>query len=406
MTFFTGATLLSLLAIGFILAPWLRRAPATTIDAVDERKQATIEIVRARLAELDIEKSEGVIDEATWQSLKLEQERRLLDDVRNLDSETRTTSGKLRWALPVVAVLTPLLAFALYNRFGHALDTSIEQTVQLSRQQLARGEDNRKTLEELSALLERRLAQRDDDDGRRRFMLARIDMELGRTERSLQHYRALIEQFPQDGDLLAQFAQVQYLAAGRKLTPEVAQSAQRALELNPDQATALGLLGIAAFERQDYAQALLHWRRLLRQLPAGSPNAQMISRGIAQAESKLGPNGMPGPAFEVSVSLDPKLTGKLRGTLFVFAKAVNGPPLPLAVARFDNPALPLTVTLDDSMAMAPGMNLSSAKQVQLFARVTASGQVRGEPGDLEGSSAPLDVGVKKQALALVIDRQL
>jgi cytochrome c-type biogenesis protein CcmH len=132
----------------------------------------------------------------------------------------------------------------------------------------------------------------------------------------------------------------------------------------------------------------------------------MIAQGIAQAEAKLGPDGLPGPTFEISVSLDPRLAGQLRGTLFVFAKAVNGPPMPLAVARFDNPTLPLTVTLDDSMAMAPGMNLSSAKQVQLIARVTASGQVRGEPGDLEGSSAPLDVAAKKQVLALVIDRQL
>jgi cytochrome c-type biogenesis protein CcmH len=406
VTFFIGAALLSLLAIGFVLAPWWRREPVEAADAINERRQATIEIVRARLAELDSEKNEGAIDEATWQSLKLEQERRLLDDVRGLDTQARTASGKLRWALPLVAALTPLLAFALYHRFGYSLDVSIEQTVQHSRQQLARGENNRKTLEELSALLERRLAQRDDDDGRRRFMLARIDMELGHTERALQHYRALIEQFPQDGDLLAQFAQAQYLAAGRQLTPEVAQSAQRALELNPDQATALGLLGIAAFEQKDYAQALMHWRRLQRQLTAGSPNAQMIERGIAQAESKLGPDGLPGPKFEISVSLDSRLAGKLRGTLFVFAKAVNGPPMPLAVARFDNPTLPLTVTLDDSMAMAPGLNLSSAKQVQLIARVTASGQVRGEPGDLEGSSAPLDVGVKKQALALVIDRQL
>src|SRR5690606_38645337 len=117
-----------------------------------------------------------------------------------------------------------------------------------------------------------------------------------------------------------------------------------------DQPTALGMLGVAAFQQRDYAATLLYWRRLLRQLPPDSPNAQLIANGIAQAEAALGAGGVPGPKLAVSVTVAPQLAQQVRGTLFVFARAVNGPPMPLAVARFDNPRLPLTVTLDDTMA--------------------------------------------------------
>ena len=409
MTFFIGAALLTLVAIAFIVSPWLHQSK-TAHDVVIDRRQATVDIVRARLAELDAEHRDGVIDETTYQSLKVEQERRLLDDVRGLEAGKRQSVAHAfthaRWILLAAALVTPIVAVLTYRHFGNWLDWSIQQTLQQSQQLAGQGKDNRAALIELARLLEKRLQQRNDDDGRRRFLLARLNIELGRTDAALTQFRALVIQFPQDADLLAQLAQTQYLAADRKLTPDIAETAQRALALNPDQSTALGLLGIAAFERKDYAQALMHWRRLLRQLQPGSQNAQMIERGIAQAEANLGPEGLPGPKFDVSVSVDPKLAGQVRGTLFVFAKAVNGPPLPLAVARFDNPTLPLSVTLDDTMAMAPGMNLSSAKQVQIFARVTASGQVRGEAGDLEGSSPALDINNKSQQLSLVIDRQL
>jgi cytochrome c-type biogenesis protein CcmH len=80
--------------------------------------------------------------------------------------------------------------------------------------------------------------------------------------------------------------------------------------------------------------------------------------------------------------------------------------MPLAVARLDPSKLPLEVTLDDSMAMAEGMNLSSFKQVEVVARITASGQVRGMPGDLEGASGSLTLDGSVQKVVLTIDRKL
>lgn len=401
MNFWLAAALLSLLAMVFVLVPLIYRGGKLRQD----QRHAVLAIAKARLQELAHDRAAGLLDAATYQQLQLEQERRLLQEA---GESAAPTVRQGRALLIAVALLMPLCAGGFYFYFGAWSDWQIQNLLDQSEQAIKDGSDNRATLEALANALEQRLAQRDDDDGRRRFMLARIDTEFGRYNLALVQYVALQKKFPDDPSIAAQYAQALYLAADRKLTAEALAQAQHALQVDPNQTTALGLLGIDAFERKDYAQALLHWRHLLRQLPPDSANTRLIEHGIQQAEQGLGPAGFPGPKIVVTVSLAPELLAAQTAgaTLFVFARAINGPPMPLAVARLDPQQLPLTVTLDDSMAMAPGVNLSSAKQVEVVARISASGQVRAAPGDLEGSSAPLAVDDSRQQLRLQINRKL
>lgn len=405
MSFFISAAILCAVAMLFVLAPWLMRNHFRG-SSRNDRRHSIVAIARTRLAEIERDFNNGAIDAETYRQLTLEQQRQLLQEADAQKSFAPTRQG--RGLLLAFALSLPLFAGVFYFYFGSWSDWQIQCFLERSEQELQAGQDNRDTLEALRKALEHRLAQRDDDDGRRRFMLARLDMEFGRYGDAVKQFGLLQKKYPEDANIAAQYAQALYLASDRKLTAEVLQQAQRALRLDPNQTTALGLLGIAAFEQKDFAQALLHWRQLLRLLPTDSPSVAMIEQGIKQAEQQLGPDGMPGPKITIAVSLSEKLVNARprHGTLFVFAKAVDGPPMPLAVARLDPARLPLEVTLDDSMAMAPGMNLSSAKQVQIFARITASGQVRAAPGDLEGSSGPLAVTPDRQKLALLIDRQL
>jgi cytochrome c-type biogenesis protein CcmH len=75
----------------------------------------------------------------------------------------------------------------------------------------------------------------------------------------------------------------------------------------------------------------------------------------------------------------------------VFARAASGPPMPLAIQRLKAGALPLTVTLDDSMGMMPTMKLSMFPQVIVGARISKSGNALPQSGDLQKLSAPVDV---------------
>ena len=405
VSFWIGAALLCAIAVGAIVTPWFLRAKARV-----DRREAVIAFAKTRLAEIERDFQSGVIGTEAYHQLTLEQQRRLLQEAdAGTDVDAAGPAQRRGRALLIVfACAAPIFAGVFYYYSGDWPDWRVQQLLDRSAQEVRAGDDNRATLEKMRAALERRLALRDDEDGRRRFMLAQLDMEFERYGGAAEQFGLILKRFPDDAGIAAKYAQALYLASDRQLTPEVMRQARHALQLDPDQTTALGLLGIAAFERKDFAQALLYWRHLLRLLPPDAPGAAMIGHGIAQAEQALGPDGFPGPKFAVSVSIAPRLAAAVPkgGMLFVFAKAVDGPPMPLAVARFDASKLPLAVTLDNSMAMAPNLNLSSAKQVRLFARITASGQVRGEPGDLEGDSQPLAVTDSAQQVALVIDRRL
>jgi cytochrome c-type biogenesis protein CcmH len=93
----------------------------------------------------------------------------------------------------------------------------------------------------------------------------------------------------------------------------------------------------------------------------------------------------------VSIALDPALAAQTppEATVFVYAKAVSGPPMPLAAQRIRVAELPVTLTLDDTMAMMPQMRLSAFPQVTVGARISRTGQAMPQPGDLEGEVSPV-----------------
>lgn len=96
-------------------------------------------------------------------------------------------------------------------------------------------------------------------------------------------------------------------------------------------------------------------------------------------------------SVKVSVSLSPATAKKAQPTdaVFIFARAANGPRVPLAVVRKQVKDLPATVVLDDSTAMSPQMKLSSVPEVVVVARVSKSGDAMPHAGDFEGTSEPV-----------------
>lgn len=181
---------------------------------------------------------------------------------------------------------------------------------------------------------------------------------------------------------------------------------KRAVALQPDSQRGLWLLGISDFQRGQYRDAAATWRLLQPQLEPGSQVAAAVATQIAQADARAG--GAPATAassaaapaaaasaasLQVQVALAPALSSRVAAgdTLFVYARAAHGGPMPLAVARLDASQLPATVTLTDAMAMTPATKLSSARQVFVGARISHSGQPIAQPGDLEGDAGIVPV---------------
>lgn len=178
---------------------------------------------------------------------------------------------------------------------------------------------------------------------------------------------------------------------------------ERAVKIDPQSQRGLWLLGISQFQHDQYADAAATWRQLQPQLDPGSSVAKAVTEQIAVADARVNGDGKTAPetpaseatqpALKVEVSLSPTLKDKLaRGdTLFVYARAEHGPPMPLAVARMDAAALPVTVTLNDAMGMTPQLKLSSVPRVFVGARISKSGQAIAQPGDLEGDAGVVDI---------------
>ena len=250
------------------------------------------------------------------------------------------------------------------------------------------------------------------DDAEGWTMLARSYTVLGRFAEALPAYARAIELEPKNAGLLADYADAVAATKGTVANPESSALIARALAADPNHPKALALAGTAAYDRADYTGAIRLWQRIADALPADSELRQQVQSSIVEARQRAGGDA-PVAAGAVSnsasavsgvVSIDTALAARAApdDLVFVFARAAEGPRMPLAVLRARVAELPLTFRLDDSMAMAPNARLSGARSVVVGARISKTGNATPQPGDLAGESAPVAPGAS--GLAIRIDK--
>jgi cytochrome c-type biogenesis protein CcmH len=402
-----------------------QREDARGADA-GQRDEANLAAWRSARTELDAQLADGRIDRTEHVRAGREIDRRLLAETDSNSGSASTGSSGSR-AILALALAVPLLAVVLYSALGAWREVQLDGLLG----GLDDITDPAQRTEYLLSLLPRleTAARSRDEDGSYRFMLARTYMTLERFPEAAAVYAELVGQYPEDAALIAQQAQALYLAANRELTPAIQALVDRAFAIDPAQVTLLGMIGMDRFQRGDFAGAVAAWEKLLAQLPADAPDAAVIRDGIAMARARLGGDAAApahdagsvaaaagegthatadgaGTSLRVAVSLADGLSAPPDATVFVFARAVAGPPMPLAVARFAAAELPKEVELNDAMAMAPGLTLSRFREVKVTARITRSGTVTPAVGDFEGSSDATTLGDGASAVAIVIDRVL
>ena len=222
-------------------------------------------------------------------------------------------------------------------------------------------------------------------------------------DKAIATYQSILQQEPQASQMMAELAQAVFLKANNRAVPIVGMMAERALAIDSNNTMALGLMGVFNFQNERYAEAVSYWRQAVKNYPPNSPNATALQQGIAQAQSKLGSSSAnvesetqptqtdTGTAarLKVAVSIAAGVPVKPADTVFIYARAWQGAKIPLAITRITAAQLPLTIELNDSMAMTQGMNLSSAEQVELIARLSPSGNAIPQAGDWEVSLGPV-----------------
>ena len=418
---------LVLLALLILLPPLMRRnADSGATGAAQDGGRANLAVLREQLAALDAEHAAGMLDGEQHRLARIEIERRALEEEPAVVGPTSDARANKTAVLLVVTI--PFFVLLVYALVGYP-------QAMLPQPPLAAaspgGEVTSAQIEAMVDNLSKRLESKttaEVGDLQAWTMLARSFAVLQRYPEASRAYARARTLAPNDAQLMADHADALAMAQNQSLVGEPTQLIERALQIDPKNIKTLALAGSAAFERKDFAAALGYWERAQQLAQPGSEFAAGLQSSIQQARAAVG--GAPslaasgtavqqgaagsGAAQAVAAAVaDPtsgvvQLAGALASkvaptdTVFVFARAAQGPRMPLAILKRKASELPLTFRLDDSSAMSPDLKLSKFPNVVIGARISRSGDAMPQSGDLIGQVGPVATGSGK--LVLVIDR--
>lgn len=416
-------------ALAWVLVPLLRGSGGMGIA----RETSNVAILRDQLKELDNDLANGTISREQYDSAHLDLERRVLEEsapVAGTLIPSRAgalTAAIVAGALPIAALMI-YVALGNFDAFSPLGERSSSRGETAGRHDIS-PEQIAKMIKELEARLEK-----DPGNAQGWGVLARTYYQLNRFPEATRAYEHAAALTPDDATLLADYADALAATQGGTLQGKPLELVARALAIDPNQWKALALAGTAAFDRKDYAQAVAYWERMKASVPPSSPIAQSIDASIAEARELGGgksaassaPPAMAkapstaaaaapakAPAATASgatvagtVTLAPALAATVSpdDVVYIFARAAQGPRMPLAIMKKRVRDLPITFSLDDSMSMSPTATLSSAGEVIVGARVSRSGQAIPQSGDVEGFSPPVKVGAR--GVAVVIEKAI
>lgn len=417
MTFFwTLSGALLALVLLMLLRPLLGARPGR--DAARERMH--VRALKRDLAAARANQGSGELSDADYQARCRALADGFLDSVEQDRSNGTTARRQNRLVAILVLLAVPVGAVWLYQQLGagEVAFRSLQAVAPADDGGMPAqtGEAATASVDELLVGLQQRLSENPEDQ-QGWELLGRSYIELGRFEEAVNAYRQLYQLAGDQPTVMILYAEALARSRESDLQGEPTALVEKALAIEPDNQRGLWLSGLIAFQQGDGQTALGRWRRLLALLPEGSSVAEGLAEQISQAEARL---GLPGssssdttpkqapvevagplagaPSVLVAVDLAPDLNGRVGAddTLFVYARAVNGPRMPLAMARHTAGELPLQVRLDDSMSMTPAMTLSAFPTVEIVARVSRSGTATPQSGDLIGVSDPIEVGRQDQ----------
>ena len=426
-TFWAIVSAMTLAVLALVLRPLLMRQPTATNE--QEKK---LPVYRQQFSELEQDLTNGLLTDEQYQTARHELERRVLEETGSTDTSPMTTGGlvNLRFVALSLAMIIPAASGVLYWTLGNPAAMTHPAASPMAAQNGAA--DERQMIEGLNTLMERlkKKLEQNPNDATGWAMLGRSYMAMERYADAVPAFEKAFKLNPNDADMLADYADALGIHQGRKLEGKPETMIEKALKVDPNHVKALMLAGTMAYNRKDFALAVKDWERARTNLaPDSDPEfSEQITAAIGEAKQRMGgapfmaatnapraSSAMPADhppvkqagasrAITGKVVLGSGLAGKaLPDTLFVFAKDVAGPPMPVSIVRASKNDLPFTFRLDDSTSPMPSRKLSDIDTVVIVARLSKSGQAMPGSGDLEGMSQPIKPGAEN--ITVVIDRE-
>lgn len=414
ITFWIFAVAMMIIALVFLLRPLLLELNKKDID----RSAQNVAITKERLNELKTEFEQGTISKEEFEQTKDELEHALLNDIEESSVKSNASNNKYftQLARYILIFSVPVMSVGFYNYLGQpALIEGAKKHAAAPDGHASTS--NGKKLPSVEEMIER-LAEKlkeNPDSAEGWFMLARSYMSMGRYKEAVAALEKANKLIPDNPTVMLRYADALIMQNGGKINGKPFDLIKRAVEIQPDNSTGLWLIGMGYEEQGAYKKAISYWTLLLPLLK-DNQSIDEVNTLIRSAKSKAGisvtenststaarAEKKAAVSLKVNVSIAENVLKKVSidDTVYIFAKAVSGPPMPLAVVRKQVKDFPLQVTLDDSMAMIPDMKISSFPNVKVSAHISRTGQPRPQPGDVKSEIRTVN-SAQKEKIKLTI----
>ena len=392
--------LLTLIALLFIIVPFLKKERVVTIT--HNANAELISIYEQRLVELQADLDNQRIDSQNHSEAIVELKRRLLNELspeKSLNSRGDNRIFALTGAAFLIALAGIFYAMTGSQQQIAAWHDAMDNLADYGqRAVMQKGEPLTKNeLQAFALALRTKLSQSGDDEVAW-MLLGRVAIMLNEFDMAKQSFDKALSMNPDNMQALVSYSQVLLLEGSDENMTRAAGMLSKVLQAQPNNLDAISLLALIAFERKDWIQAKAAFEVLLASMDESDTRYAMISERISEIDGQIAQQSELNSheqhvvqGIQVTVKIDEQLADKQpnNGILFVFAKASEGSPMPLAVVKLTDYSFPITVELSDSNAMMAGLNLSSASEIVISARISNDDSVMPSAGELEGHSEVL-----------------
>jgi len=392
--------LLTLIALLFIIVPFLKKERIVTIT--HNANAQLISIYEQRLVELQTDLDNQRIDSQNHSEAIIELKRRLLNELspeKSLNSRGDNRIFALTGAAFLIALAGIFYAMTGSQQQIAAWHDAMDNLADYGqRAVMQKGEPLTKNeLQAFALALRTKLSQSGDDEVAW-MLLGRVALMLNEFDMAKQSFDKTLKINPDNMQALISYSQVLLLEGSEENMTRAAGMLSKVLQAQPNNLDAISLLALIAFERKDWLQAKAAFEVLLASMDESDTRYAMINQRISEidlqiAQQNVATSGdqLAAQSIQVTVDIDSQLADKQpnNGILFVFAKAAKGSPMPLAVVKLTDYSFPITVELSDANAMMAGLNLSSASEIIISARISNDDSVMPSTGELEGHSQVL-----------------
>jgi len=390
--------LLTLIALGFVMLPFLKKERVQTIT--HNANAELISIYEQRLVDLQTDLDNQRIDTVNHAESIVELKRRLLNELspeKSLNSKGNNRIFALTGGAFVLALTGVFYGLTGSQQQISAWHDAMNNLADFGeRAVLQKGEPLTQNELQAFALALRTKLSRSGDDEVAWMLLGRVAMSLNEFDMAQQSFDKALRMNPDNMQVLISYSQVLLLEGSEANMTRAAGMLSKVLNVEPTNLDAISLLALIAYERKDWPQAKAAFEVLLASMEKNDSRYSMISERITDIEQKMQSEGSVIPTtnsskIAVTVDIAKELIDKQPkdGILFIFAKAASGSPVPLAAVKLAKYSFPITVELSDSSAMVAGLNLSTAENIVISARISIDDSVMPSSGELEGHSGSL-----------------